>query len=229
MVLFYGIKHESRCSVQVQYHALLLGEIIVPTWVSTAVLVTTWFQIEENFPKLFSERYRAMSYKDCIFDTDKNKENCARAAVARECVLIHCFTLEGTNSWKYISVPSFDIWSAIHLTFTNLSSIPLRLWPCTWHKCTSKSHSLYYSWPGVYGYGCACGCVCVRVCVCVCVYVLCADSLPLSTYTHTRMHTIISLLSCSLGLSFVAWAWLGNVGKCVSCHAAGYAKRRPPT
>ena len=53
---------------------------------------------EQNFPKLFSERCRAMSYKDCIFDIDKNKENCARAAVARECVLIHCFTLEGTNS-----------------------------------------------------------------------------------------------------------------------------------
>ena len=51
---------------------------------------------EQHFPKLFSERCPFVSFKDCHFDVDKKKENTGRAAVARECALVHSYTLEAS-------------------------------------------------------------------------------------------------------------------------------------
>ena len=43
-----------------------------------------------------SERCAYVSYKDCHYDVDKKKENTGRAAVARECAMIHSYTLEAS-------------------------------------------------------------------------------------------------------------------------------------
>ena len=51
---------------------------------------------ELQFPKLFSERCPVLSFKDCLFAVDKTKENTGRAAVARECAIIHSYTLEAS-------------------------------------------------------------------------------------------------------------------------------------
>jgi len=43
-----------------------------------------------------SQRWPCVSFKDCSFEVDKKKENTGRAAVARECALIHSYTLEAS-------------------------------------------------------------------------------------------------------------------------------------
>ena len=43
-----------------------------------------------------SERCPFVSFKDCLFEVDRKKENTGRAAVARECSVVHSYTLEAS-------------------------------------------------------------------------------------------------------------------------------------
>jgi len=78
---------------------------------------------EQFFPKLFSDRCSYVSFSDCRFEVDKKKENTGRAAIARECALVHSYTLEAS----FFGSESASGGNLTHFTAADLESTGAQL------------------------------------------------------------------------------------------------------
>lgn len=100
------------------------------------------FRREQQFPKLFSERCQFVSLKDCIFDVDKKKENTGRAAVARECSIIHSYTLEASFCGSDLVDGVSQQGSLTHFTTADLESTGVELCKSLAAYCTTQAEFL---------------------------------------------------------------------------------------
>ena len=109
-------------------------------------LQTKGVRREQLFPKLFSERCPVFSFHDCRYEIERKKENTGRAAVGRECNILHSFTLEASLCGYDLGAESSEP-CLTHFTTSDLEMVGAQLAKSLAAYCADESQQHGWNLP----------------------------------------------------------------------------------